>query len=72
MGATVGTGGAGIDVGRGGGSSVTDFFRRRKNDDGFFCSTGWCECEDEVSREGGVEPLESILEWSAEAVECGV
>lgn len=31
-----GIGGVGFGVGRGGGSSVTDFLRRRKKDEGFF------------------------------------
>jgi hypothetical protein len=60
MGATRGIGGVG-KAGRGGGSSVTDFLRRRKKDEGFFCKTGWWEWEDEVSREGGAEELPCIL-----------
>lgn len=59
----------GFGIGNGGGSSVTDFLRRRKKDEGFFCRAGWCECEEDVSRDGGVEVLADIL-VSAGGVVC--
>lgn len=52
-----GTGGASLCEGTGGAWSAEDFLRRRKKDDDFFCSVGWFECEEVVSREGGAEPV---------------